>query len=52
MDLRAYLNILKRRGWIILVTAVLAMVLAGGLSLIQTKTYRATARHQRSPRAT
>jgi capsular polysaccharide biosynthesis protein len=44
MDLRAYLAILKRRGWIILVTALLAMILAGGLSLIQTKTYRATAR--------
>lgn len=44
MDLRAYLNILRRRGWIILVTAVLAMVLAGAFSLIQTKTYRATAR--------
>jgi len=44
MDLRAYLHILKRRGWIILVTALLAMVLAGGLSLLQTKTYRATAR--------
>lgn len=44
MDLRAYLSILKRRGWIILVTALLAMVLAGGLSLLQTKTYRATAR--------
>lgn len=44
MDLRAYLSILKRRGWIILVTALLAMILAGGLSLLQTKTYRATAR--------
>jgi protein tyrosine kinase modulator len=44
MDLRAYLSILKRRGWIILVTALLAMVLAGALSLVQTKTYRATAR--------
>ena len=44
MDLRAYLSILKRRGWIILVTALVAMVLAGGLSLLQTKTYRATAR--------
>ena len=44
MDLRAYLGILKRRGWIILVTAILAMVLAGALSLVQTKTYRATAR--------
>lgn len=44
MDLRAYLRILKRRGWIILVTALLAMVLAGALSLVQTKTYRATVR--------
>ena len=44
MDLRAYLSILRRRGWIIIVTALLAMVLAGGLSLLQTKTYRATAR--------
>jgi capsular polysaccharide biosynthesis protein len=44
MDLRAYLSILKRRGWIILVTALLAMVLAGGLSILQTRTYRATAR--------
>jgi capsular polysaccharide biosynthesis protein len=44
MDLRAYLSILKRRGWIILVTALVAMILAGGLSLLQTKTYRATAR--------
>jgi capsular polysaccharide biosynthesis protein len=44
MDLRAYLTILKRRGWIILVTALLAMVLAGALSLVQTKTYRATVR--------
>lgn len=44
MDLRAYLSILRRRGWIILVTALIAMVLAGALSLVQTKTYRATAR--------
>jgi capsular polysaccharide biosynthesis protein len=44
MDLRVYLSILKRRGWIILVTALLAMGLALGLSLLQAKTYRATAR--------
>jgi capsular polysaccharide biosynthesis protein len=44
MDLRAYLSILKRRGWIILVTALVAMVLAFGLSKLQTPTYRATAR--------
>lgn len=44
MDLRAYLSILKRRGWIILVTALVAMVLAFGISKLQTPTYRATAR--------
>ena len=44
MDLRAYIDIIRRRGWIILVTALLAAVLAGGISLVQTKTYRATAR--------
>jgi capsular polysaccharide biosynthesis protein len=44
MDLRAYLDILRRRGWIIIVVAVIAAVAALGLSLVQTKTYRATAR--------
>lgn len=44
MELRAYLDILRRRGWIILATALLAMVLAVGLSVVQTKIYRATAR--------
>lgn len=44
MDLRAYIDIIRRRGWIIVVTALLAAVLAGGISLVQTKTYRATAR--------
>jgi capsular polysaccharide biosynthesis protein len=44
MDLRAYLDILRRRGWIILVTAVLAAALAFGASKVQTKIYRATAR--------
>ena len=44
MDLRAYLDILRRRGWIIVVVAVIAAVAALGLSLVQTKTYRATAR--------
>jgi capsular polysaccharide biosynthesis protein len=44
MDLRAYLDILRRRGWIILVIAVIAAVAALGLSVVQTKTYRATAR--------
>lgn len=44
MDFRAYLDILRRRGWIIVVTALVAAALAFGLSLVQTKTYRATAR--------
>lgn len=44
MDLRAYIDIIRRRGWIIVVTALLAAVLAGGISLVQTKIYRATAR--------
>lgn len=44
MELRAYIAILRRRGWILIVTALLAAALAGGLSLVQTKIYRATAR--------
>jgi capsular polysaccharide biosynthesis protein len=44
MELRAYLDIIRRRGWIILATAVLAALLALGLSQVQTKTYRATTR--------
>lgn len=44
MDLRAYIDIIRRRGWIIVVTALVAAVLAGGISLVQTKIYRATAR--------
>lgn len=44
MELRAYFDILRRRGWIILATALLATVLAVGFSLVQTKVYRATAR--------
>ncbi len=44
MELRTYLAILRRRGWIILVTALLAAGLAFGVSRVQTKVYRATAR--------
>lgn len=44
MDLRAYLDILRRRGWIIIVVAVIAAAAALGLSFVQTKIYRATAR--------
>jgi capsular polysaccharide biosynthesis protein len=44
MDLRAYLDIIRRRGWIIIAVAVLALVAAFGVSRLQTKIYRATAR--------
>ncbi len=44
MDLRPYLDILRRRGWIILEVALLAGAGAFGLSLEQTKTWEATAR--------
>lgn len=44
MDLRAYLDILRRRGWIIIVVAAIAALAAFGVSMVQTKIYRATAR--------
>jgi capsular exopolysaccharide synthesis family protein len=44
MDLRAYLDILRRRGWIILVVALIAAAGTFGVSKLQTKIYRATAR--------
>src|SRR5512146_1449210 len=44
MDLRAYLDILRRRGWIIVIIAVLAAGMTYGISRMQTKIYRATAR--------
>jgi len=44
MEMRGYLDVLRRRGWIIVVVAVLAATLAFGVSKIQTKVYRATAR--------
>ena len=44
MDLRAYLDILRRRGWIIVLVAVLAALGTFGVSKLQTKIYRATAR--------
>jgi capsular polysaccharide biosynthesis protein len=44
MDLRAYLDILRRRGWTILVVAAIAAVAALGVSVVQTKIYRATVR--------
>jgi non-specific protein-tyrosine kinase len=44
MDLRAYLDILRRRGWIILLAAVLAGVGTFGISLKETKIWQATVR--------
>jgi len=44
MELRDYLDVLRRRGWIIVAVAVLAATLAFGVSKVQTKVYRATAR--------
>lgn len=44
MELRDYLRILRKRGWIILVVALVAAVAAYGFSLTQTKIYRATAK--------
>jgi capsular polysaccharide biosynthesis protein len=44
MELRGYLDVLRRRGWIIVAVAVLAATLAFGVSKVQTKVYRATAR--------
>jgi capsular polysaccharide biosynthesis protein len=44
MELRGYLEILRRRWWIIIAVAVLAAVMAFGISKVQTKVYRATAR--------
>jgi non-specific protein-tyrosine kinase len=42
MDLHAYLDILRRRGWIVLVLAVLAAAIALGISFKQTKIWQAT----------
>lgn len=43
MELRDYLNILRKRGWIILVVAILAAGLTLGVSRLQTQTYKAKA---------
>ncbi len=42
MDLRDYLKILRKRGWIILVIAILAAVGAFGFSRLQVPIYRAS----------
>src|SRR5512135_2895660 len=42
MDLQAYLDILRRRGWIVVAVAILAAALAFGISFKQTKIWQAT----------
>ena len=42
MEFREYWNIARKRGWIILLVAIVAAVAALGVSLIIPKTYRAT----------
>lgn len=42
MEFREYLNIARKRGWIILLVAVIAVVAALGMSLLMTETYQAT----------
>ncbi len=44
MELQDYLNILRKRGWMIVALALLAAAAAFGFSLTQTKIYRATAK--------
>jgi capsular polysaccharide biosynthesis protein len=42
MELREYWNVARKRGWIIVLVAIVAAVAALGVSLIIPKTYRAT----------
>ncbi len=44
MELQDYLNILRKRGWIMVALAILAAAAAFGFSLTQTKIYRASAK--------
>lgn len=44
MELRDYARILRRRGWIIVLVAILAAAAAFGFSRTQTKVYQATAK--------
>lgn len=49
MELRDYLNILRKRGWIIILTACITATSALGFSLLQTPKYKATARLSVNP---
>jgi capsular polysaccharide biosynthesis protein len=49
VELQDYLNILRKRGWIILLTVCITAASALGLSLVQTPKYKATARLSVNP---
>ena len=44
MDLRQYLDIIKRQKWIVLEAVIVVAVVAGVFSALQTPQYRSTAR--------
>jgi len=49
VELQDYLNILRKRGWIIILTACITAASALGFSLMQTPRYKATARLSVNP---
>jgi capsular polysaccharide biosynthesis protein len=49
VELQDYLNILRKRGWIIILTACITAVSALGFSLVQTPKYKATAKLSVNP---
>jgi len=49
VELQDYLNILRKRGWIILLTACITAASALGFSLVQTPKYKATAKLSVNP---
>lgn len=49
MELQDYLNILRKRGWILILTACITAASALGFSLMQTPKYKATARLSVNP---
>ena len=49
VELQDYLNILRKRGWIILLTACITAASALGFSLMQTPKYKATAKLSVNP---
>lgn len=49
MELREYWNIVRKRGWILLLTAVVAAVAALGVSFLMSETYQATIQLSANP---